>query len=380
MSYLYNTFPFEPAFAKDITIFSKTGEKYTDTFAGIGVNAFGYSYEPLLERLQQKMNRYIHLSNFIEDPDLPFVVKNLLQFSSGDLTGDVLFTNSGTEATEAALKVLLKARSGKRDKIVYFSGSFHGRTLGALAVNGEGKFRQPFEPLLTNTVELPWNDLPSLQRYFADQRDEILGVILEPIQGSGGVVPIDALFADEINNRKRDIPFYLICDEVQSGLGRSGKYFAFEHFSLKPDMIILGKAFGGGLPLGAVILLGKTAEILVPGDHGSTFAPNPVALAGARFLTEQLPTMLRDIAKSGDYLHSLLQTLPIKMVKDVRGKGLMIGLELSHPSPLLAQEAFRNHHLLLNVIHQHTIRLLPPLNITKLDIDEIFKKLESVVN
>jgi acetylornithine/N-succinyldiaminopimelate aminotransferase len=378
MSYLYKPFPIEPERATGISIFSKDGAQYTDTFSGIGVNAFGYSFPPLLTRLSQKMNRYIHLSNFLEDPDLPYVVENLLHWTGRE--GEVVFTNSGTESTEVALKALLKARNGIRNIIVYFTGGFHGRTIGSLAVMGIDKFRRPFEPLMPNTVSLPWNDKEALQRYFTDHGDQILAVILEPIQGSAGIIPIEESLANAIMEAKATIPFFLVCDEVQAGLGRSGKYFAYEHFFLKPDIVLLGKALGGGLPLGAALLLGDTAKILELGDHGSTFAPNPVALAGARFLIEKLPDLLPQIKESADYIWTLLQTLPAQKVKEIRGKGLMIGIELDKDYPKLAENALENHHLLLNVIGNKVVRLMPPLNVSKPDIDQIFKQLESVVS
>lgn len=378
MSYLYRSFPLEPANAKGCTVFSKQGISYTDTFAGIGVTLFGHSYPPLLERLHEKLNRYIHLSNFVEDPDLSYVANTLLSWTGRK--GEVFFTNSGTEATETALKVLLKARSGIREKIIYFSDSFHGRTLGALAVNGSPSLRTSFEPLLPFATKLPWNDTSSLKDYFSSHGGEVLGMIVEPIQGSAGIIPMEKSFAKTINKLKASTPFYLIADEVQSGLGRTGTLFAYEHFSLQPDIILLGKALGGGLPLGAALLLGECSTILKPGDHGSTFAPNPVALAGARFVCEQLPGMLGHVTLMGEYFREKLSSLPSERVMEIRGRGLMIGLELRETYPTLAQEAFENHHLLLNVIKNKVIRLLPPLNTTKEDIDLMTNKLEKMVN
>lgn len=377
MSFLYQPYPLVISYARGIDLYTANGDRYIDTFAGIGVQAFGHSYPPLLEKLQDKMNRMIHLSNFFLDPDLGFVTERLLALSGQK--GEVVFTNSGTEATEVALKALCKARSNSKTKIVYFSHSFHGRTLGALSVNGFERFRKPFEPLMVDTIQLPWNDQQAFRDFLKEESENLLAVMLEPIQGSAGIIPIQDDFAKVIMNAKWVSPFYLVCDEVQSGLGRTGKFFAYEHFGLKPDIVLLGKALGGGLPLGAVLLLGETVNLLQRGDHGSTFAPNPVALAGARFLLENLPGMLPIIKESSNYMMQSLQNQLIGFYKEIRGKGFMIGLELNKEYPDVIQRAMINHKLLINLINNRIIRLLPPLNISRPEIDGIVEKMTDLV-
>ncbi|WGS64871.1 aspartate aminotransferase family protein [Marinitoga aeolica] len=374
---MYDYYKMDIDYAEGINIYTKDGKKYIDTFSGIGVLALGHSNKELIERLKNKMDRYMHLSNYFLDEDAEWVANKLIELTGEK--GSVFFTNSGTEATEAALKAIKKLATKDKRKIIYFNNGFHGRTLGALSINGFENLKAPFRPLIPNCQEFVFNDVEGFKDYMEFHGDEVLAVFVEPIQGSGGIVPLTQEFADVLSYYQKEKNYILVSDEIQAGLGRTGKFYSYEHCNLKPDIITIGKAIGGGLPLGATIFLNDTANILKPGDHGSTFAPNPIALAGARFVLENIPNMLDDIKEKGKYFMEKLNSLESFEIADIRGKGLMIGIELIESSPDLKQRAFEKN-LLLNVISNNSvIRLLPALNITYEEIDIIINKLEELL-
>jgi len=374
---MYNPFDMTITRAGGIYIYSDDGLRYIDTFSGIGVSAFGHSYKPLIDRLTAKMNLYMHVSNFFVDDDAVFTADRLVGHTSCD--GRVFFTNSGTEATEAVLKAVKKASIKNKRKIIFFKDGFHGRTLGALSLNGFKKMREPFEPLLMDTYELEYNNIMEFEYFMKHNGPETVAVFVEPVQGSGGVVPMLRDFADCITQYRQKHGFFLVSDETQAGLGRTGEIYSYQNYNLHPDMITCAKALGGGLPLGAAIFLGDTADILKTGDHGSTFAPNPVALAGARFILEALPDMLSEIKEKGRYFIEKIKSIGSSKIVSVRGSGLMIGVALDREYHNIRDAAFKNERLLLNVLSNKTIRLLPPLNIEYSQIDEIVEKLKCVI-
>lgn len=374
---MYDTFPVEIERARGVYVFDKEGQKYLDTFAGIGVMSLGHSDPGLLETLKAKMDRYMHVSNFFLDEDTLVVSQKLVNFTGKN--GTVYFTNSGTEATEAALKAVKKRATAKRTKIVYFENSFHGRTLGSLSINGFKNLREPFEPLIPNTVELKFNDLSELDNFFESFGEETLAVFVEPILGSGGVVPITPEFAKAIEKYKKQYNFILVCDEIQAGLGRTGKIFSYQHYGLSPDIITVAKSLGGGLPLGATIFLENISQAFEKGEHGSTFAPNPVALAGARYVLEKVPALVEDVTKKGEYIIQSLSCKSLSKIKEIRGKGLMIGIELKESEPHLISNAL-DIGLLLNIVKGKVVRLLPALNISYTEIEEMINKLEVILD
>jgi acetylornithine/N-succinyldiaminopimelate aminotransferase len=374
---MYETFPINIDHAKGCYIYDKSERKFFDTFSGIGVMSFGHSYKPLLKTLHEKMEKYTHLSNFFLDNDAIWVAEKLESFTGKN--GTVYFTNSGTEAIEAALKAVKKRATSKRNKIVYFENAFHGRTLGALSINGFKNLREPFEPLLPNTVQLKFNDFEDLNKYFELFGEETLAVFVEPILGSGGVLPIDLNFAKELENYKKKYNFILVCDEIQAGLGRTGRIFSYQHYGLTPNIITIGKSIGGGLPLGATIFLENLSQAFEKGEHGSTFAPNPVSLAGAKFILENIPDLLTDVQEKGDYIVKSLYSKKLSKVKEIRGKGLMIGIELKDEDTSIKEKGF-NEGILLNVLKNKIIRILPPLNIKYEEIEVMLEKLEMILS
>ncbi len=357
---VYTPYEFKVEKARGIEIFTDKGV-FLDTYSGIGVLALGHSNPEVLTAMKKKLERYTHLSNYFLDEDAEEVAARLVGLSGQ--VGEVFFTNSGTEATEAALKAIKKLRKGK---IVSFVGNFHGRTIGALSLTYGKAIREPFEPLLTERVFLK----PDPEKFTSFAREnQIAGVFIECIQGNSGVLPLSEELLETISQYQREQGFILVADEIQSGLGRTGKAFAYQHFGLKPDIITVGKALGGGLPLGAALFSGFSPFKF--GEHGSTFAPNPVALAAGKIVLSKLDEdFLMQVQEKGKYFREKLAELP--WVQSVNGYGLMIGVTTENASKVKA-EAY-NRGVLLNIAGGR-IRFLPALNITIDEIDEIISRL-----
>jgi acetylornithine/N-succinyldiaminopimelate aminotransferase len=293
-------------------------------------------------------------------------------------TGQVFFTNSGTEAVEAALKaVKKKSQESGRKKIMTFSNAFHGRTLGSLSLNGFERMRKPFEPLLDNVVRIPFNNLEKFQEAIDKHINETVALFLEPIQGSGGVVKLDQASADMIKNTLGKYDVLLVCDEIQAGLGRTGKFYAYQHLGIHPDIITLGKAIGGGLPLGATVFLNGTETIFQQGDHGSTFAPNPISIAGGKVVVKKISEIMDTIEEKGAYFVSNIKQT--EKIQEIRQTGLMIGITLTEPDPKLRVKA-QEKGLLINVLNNRIIRLLPALNIEYSEMDEMIGILNELLS
>ena len=361
LSRVYDALPLKVERAHGVRISTDKGE-FIDTFAGIGVLAFGHTDEKTIEAIKEKIGRFSHTSNYFLDEDAISLGQILLRMSGGE--GEVFFTNSGTEATEAAIKAIRKLRRGK---LVSFEGNFHGRTMGALSLTHSPKLRTPFEPLLPDTVFLPLSG-----KTFEDfaGSNEIAGVFVEPVQGNSGVYPLPEELIEAISSMKEKYGFLIVADEIQSGLCRTGDFFAYQHHDLRVDIITVGKAVGGGLPLGAAIFCGVRPFAI--GDHGSTFAPNPVSLAAGKSVVERMDTTLLEGVKiKGEHLRLGIEKLA--WVKEIRGRGLMLGLS-THDPVRIKEKAF-DRGVLLNVTGG-SIRLLPALNISIDEIDEILERLD----
>ncbi|HPF16799.1 MAG TPA: aminotransferase class III-fold pyridoxal phosphate-dependent enzyme [Thermotogota bacterium] len=373
---LYKEFDFKVEKAQGVTLFDTKGNRYMDTFSGIGVLALGHSHPDVLKAQQLQMNRYEHISNFFIQDDAEDIAKVLVEKTGR--TGQVFFTNSGTEAVEAALKaVKKKSQQTGKQKVLTFSNAFHGRTLGSLSLTGFERMRKPFEPLLENIIRIPFNDVDKFRQAVDDHLEETVALFLEPVQGAGGVVKLDQAIADIITNTMGKGDVLLICDEVQAGLGRTGTFYAYQHLNLNPDIITLGKAIGGGLPLGATVFLNGTETIFQQGDHGSTFAPNPVSLAGGKVVVQEISQILDDVEKKGVYFVSRIKAHAA--IQQIRQTGLMIGITLTDPQPCLREKA-QKMGLLINVLNDRIIRLLPALNVEYSEIDEMAKLLNQLLD
>jgi acetylornithine/succinyldiaminopimelate/putrescine aminotransferase len=294
----------------------------------------------------------------------------------------IFFTNSGTEAIEGALKLARKWGKPQGKEIIFgLTDSFHGRTFGAMSITGRDKYREGYEPFLPNTCILKFNDANELE---TSVNEKTLAVVLEFIQGEGGINLVSAEYVERLNQLRSRYGFLIIADEIQSGIGRTGKLFAFEHFNIVPDIIVIAKAIGGGLPLGAFIGNDMVAKVFTPGVHGTTFGGNPVACAAGIATVREILNggVMKNAASMGSYLTSKLTELRASkpdLVADVRGRGLMVGLDLTFDGTELINQLLENK-VLLNLTNTTVVRWLPPLNIRQDELDIAIDAVSSVLS
>lgn len=354
-------------------LYDDEGNQYLDFAAGIAVMALGHADEIWVQTLFDQANRLIHVSNLYHTIPHVELAQRLVENSFADR---VFFCNSGAEANEAALKFARKyARihqqvegQEKKTKIVAFSGSFHGRTIGALSVTSKHKYREPFEPLMPGVRFATFNDLVSAREVIDPTT---CAVIVEPVQGEGGVNPANSEFLQGLRALCDEYGALLIFDEVQCGLGRSGKLWAHQIYEVTPDMMTLAKPLAGGLPIGATLVTEPIAQSLAPGDHGSTFAASPLVCKAATVVFDRVkePEFLADVSEKGAYLRDLLNDLPSGQINEVRGVGLLIGVQFDQAVLPLVHEARRRGLLVINA-GEKVLRLCPPLIITRQQIEE----------
>ncbi|MDQ7819599.1 MAG: acetylornithine transaminase [Armatimonadota bacterium] len=355
------------------------GRTYLDFVAGIAVCALGHNHPALTRAICAQAGRLLHVSNLYHIPEQVDLARWLVEHSVAER---VFFCNSGAEAVEAAIKIARKvgrADGGRRFEVIVAERAFHGRTLGALAATGQARYRQGFEPLPAGFVSVPFNDVPALR---AAVTPATCAVMLEPVQGEGGIHPATREYLAEARRLCDDHGLLLILDEVQTGMGRTGRLFAYQHFGVTPDVVTLAKGLGGGVPIGAVLARGRAAEALAPGDHGSTFGGNPLAcaaaLAVARTLDEE--DLVGRAARVGDYLAERLRALARRhpVITDVRGLGLLVAVELAtEAAPVV--DACRDRGLLVNAVQPTVLRLAPPLIIGEADVDEAIEILDAAL-
>ncbi len=362
----YNRIPLEISHGEGVHLFTKNGERYLDFFAGLAVNALGYSHPAISDAITKQLNRFSHLSNsYITDVQITFA-ESLLKYSGME---KIFLTNSGTEAVEGVLKLLRKFY-GREKKIFALTNSFHGRTYGALSLTGREKYKKPFLPLLDGIQFITFNNIKELEESIDENT---AAIFLELIQGEGGINVVSPEFAECLLNLRTKFDFAIVIDEIQSGIGRTGNGFAFDHYNLVPDILIVAKAIGGGLPLGAFLTSEKFSNVFNPGEHGTTFGGNPVACAaGTVVLKEVFENGLIDQVKSnGEYIFKELNELKKKfesIIKDVRGLGYFIGIEVENDGNKFV-EKFRDRKVLINCTNKNVLRILPPLIVQKEHID-----------
>ncbi len=348
MSDNYGTPPVVVVRGQGSYVWDGDGRRYLDMVAGIAVNALGHAHPAIQEALARQAGAYGHTSNLAIHPVGVELAERLLDIAGRP--GRVFFCNSGAEANEAAFKV---ARLTGKPTVHAAVGSFHGRTMGALSLTGQPPKREPFEPLVGGVEFFEYGEVPQL-------RDSSAAIIVEPIQGEGGVVPAP----DGYLTRLADCPALLIADEVQTGIGRTGRWLAVQHEAVAPDLITLAKGLGGGLPIGALLSFGDAADLLRPGQHGSTFGGNPFACAAALAVLDTIATdgLLDHAAELGARITTTLQALPA--VAQVRGRGLLLALVLHQPQARSIESVCRDNGVLVNAISDSVLRLAPPLNLT----------------
>ena len=359
---------------KGALIYDQDGRVYIDMGSGIGVNAFGIADDEWVAAVTAQAGKLQHVSNLYYTEPCVRLAKALCEKSS---MSKVFFSNSGAEANECAIKAARKYysdnHSGAEGEIIALKNSFHGRTVTTLSATGQDVFHKNFGPFTSGFKFVEANNCEALKNAV---NEKTAAILFECIQGEGGVNPLTKEFAETLKEMREKHGCLLICDEVQTGNGRTGKYFACEHFSLKPDIISTAKGLGGGLPIGATLFAESTACVLGAGDHGSTFGGNPIAAAGALSIVNRIDDALLDeVEAKGAYIREKLSTA--KNVKSIAGMGLMLGIEIDGDAKAVVNECLKRGVLLLTA--KQKVRLLPPLNITYEQLDTALTVLMEVL-
>lgn len=361
-------------------VWDAQGKKYLDFVSGLAVMGLGHGFSPVNKAVQKQMTQLAHVSNlYYTEPQALFARELVSKMYKGRL----FFCNSGTEANEAALKLARRhsmEKYGKaRTEIIAFEGSFHGRTMGSLSMTGQKKVRAGVGPVLPGIKHVPYDDLAAVEKAITKKT---CAVIIEPIQGENGVRTPKVTFIQKLAKLLASRNILLIFDEVQTGFGRTGSLFAYEHFRVKPDIVTMAKSIANGYPMGAMFAKEEVAESLGPGTHASTFGGNPVACAGAMAALGEIskPEFLANVREMGRYMMIKLTGMKSSApaIKEVRGLGLMVGVELGAPCAHLVEEVARKG-LLVNCAAEKTIRLLPPLNVTKAEVDRALNILGKIL-
>lgn len=351
-------------------VWDQDGNRYLDLLAGIAVNALGHAHPALVEAVSTQVATLAHISNFFASPpqlELAAALKKYGDFPEGS---KVFFTNSGAEANEAAIKIALRHRPGGR--LIALENAFHGRTLGALSITYKSQYREPFEPMTGNTTFVPANDIDALA---AELDETVAAVFMEVIQGEAGVRSLDPEYLTAAQQLAHDAGALLVIDEVQTGVGRTGTWFAHEGI-VEPDLVTMAKGLAGGVPIGAVIARPSAADALSPGQHGTTFGGNPLAAAAALAVTREVHALLPHIAELGESWRADLAKVP--GVLEVRGAGLLIAVDLDRDAAPV-QTALLDAGFITNAVASQTIRLAPPLIITAEQAAEFTTTLRDVL-
>lgn len=360
---------------KGSTFYDEDGKKYIDLGSGIGVTAFGISDDKWSKAVTEQLGKLQHTSNLYFTEPCAKLAKLLCEKANME---KVFFGNSGAEANEGAIKFARKYSFEKygegRSTIITLVDSFHGRTITTLAATGQDVFHTDFGPFTDGFKYCPANDIEALKNMITD---DVCAIMFECVQGEGGVNNLTKEFVDAINEIASENDILMVVDEVQTGNGRTGKYFAFQNFDIKPDIVSTAKGLGGGLPIGAVIFGEKVAPCVTPSSHGSTFGGNPIACAGAISIVERITDEFLDEVKAkGEHIKEFLAT--VKGVNEVTGMGLMLGISTNKNAGDIAKECLANGLLVLTA-HKNRVRLLPALNISIEELDEGLKILKEVI-
>jgi len=358
---------------KGIVVTDADGKVYLDFLGGIATSILGHAHPAIVKAVTKQVSTLGHISNFYAHPNAITLAEKLVAMT-GEKNAKVFFCQSGAEANEAAFK--LSRRTGKV-RVVAAQGAFHGRTMGALSLTGQPSKREPFLPLIKGVKHVPYGDIEAMRKAISKKTAM---VIIEPIMGEAGVVVPPADYLQQLRAICDDKGALLVIDAVQTGMGRTGDWFGYEYSGITPDVITLAKGLGGGLPLGAMIALGKAADLFQPGDHGSTFGGNPVTTAAGLAAIDVIESkkLLNKVKQQGDYLIQEIALIP--GVKEVRGAGLLIGIELETLKASDIATAMRDAGVLVNAANATTIRIAPALIVTDAQVNKfisIFKKVIS---
>ncbi|WP_071393888.1 acetylornithine transaminase [Bacillus tuaregi] len=370
----YSRWEVEPDWAEGSIMYGKDGKRYLDYTSGIGVCNLGHRPSAVEEAIQKQLKKFWHVSNLFPVEIQETAAAKLAQAAEMDL---VFFSNSGAEANEAAIKLARKATG--RTKIITFKQSFHGRTYATMSATGQDKIKHGFGPMLESFIYVPFNDLKALQDVMSD---EVAAVMLEVIQGEGGIYPASEEFLKGVEALCSQYGSLLVIDEIQTGIGRTGKPFAFQHFNLEPDIVSVAKGLGSGLPIGGIIAKSGLKEVFGPGSHGTTFGGNPLSISAAIATMDTIfqDSFLAEVNEKADFFRAELEEnlLPLANVNDIRGIGMMIGIEINQNVPDLLK-SLRSVGFIALPAGENVIRLLPPLTTTKTELEEAIAILTKVL-
>jgi acetylornithine aminotransferase len=358
---------------KGIVVTDADGTDYLDFLGGIATSILGHAHPAIIKAVSKQVSTLGHVSNFYAHPNAIVLAEKLVRMT-GDKAAKVFFCQSGAEANEAAFK--LSRRTGKV-RVVAAQGAFHGRTMGALSLTGQPAKREPFLPLIKGVKHVPYGDIGAMRKAVTKKTAM---VIIEPIMGEAGVIVPPADYLQQLRTLCDEKGALLVIDAVQTGMGRTGDWFGYEYSGITPDVITVAKGLGGGLPLGAMIALGKAAELFQPGDHGSTFGGNSVTTAAGLAAIDVIESkkLLAKVKKQGAYLIQELALIP--GVKEVRGAGLLLGIELDSLKASDIATAMRNAGVLVNAANETTIRIAPALIVTDAQINKFISIFRKVIS
>ena len=386
MSHLMNTYGRQPitfTHGKGVWLWDAQGNQYLDALAGVAVNGLGHAHPKLVKAISEQAAKLIHVSNIYHIAEQEALADKLAEISNMD---KVFFCNSGCEANEAAIKIARLYGHNKgveNPEIIVMERAFHGRTMATLSATGNRKSQAGFEPLVSGFIRVPYDDLEAIKQ-IASRKNNVVAILVEPVQGEGGVhIPADmCAYLQGLRQVCDDNAWLLMLDEVQSGIGRTGTWFAFQHTGIVPDVMTIAKGLGSGVPIGACVAKGTAAEVFTPGKHGSTFGGNPLATtAGLTTLNAIADEKLRENAQQmGDVICDGLRAAlnGLAGVVVIRNAGLMIGIELDRPCADLVKMALADK-LLINVTAEKVVRLLPPLVINAVEANELVSRLAASI-
>jgi predicted acetylornithine/succinylornithine family transaminase len=374
---VYRRLPVVFSRGKGSKIWDTQGRKYIDFLAGISVNSLGHNHPEVLKAIRQQATKLIHISNIYYSEPQTRLAELLCRISGYE---KVFFCNSGLEANEAAIKIARRfgVKNNKSGNIFSFTNCFHGRSISGITM-GSDKYKKGFGPFPEGFGKITFNDTGDLRNKI---NHDSIAVFVEPVQGEGGIIPATPEFMRELVRLCRENNVLLICDEIQCGIGRTGKFFAFEHFNIRPDIVTVAKSLGGGIPIGAVITDKNIAELFEPGDHGSTFGGNPLACASSHAVLSviQNENLIERVRITGNYFLNALKSgiSGLPGVREIRGIGLMLGVEMEYPCRPLVEKMLEKGFL-INCTSEKTLRFLPPFIISTREIDVMLRALKMCI-
>ncbi len=378
----YKRFPVTFVRGKGPFLYSDQNHEYIDCVSGIAVNCLGHSHPAMVQAAKEQSEKLFHISNLYENDMQTLLAQKLIRNSFHQ---QVFFCNSGTEANELAIKVVRKHGhkvSKTKTKILYMKESFHGRSTGSLAITGQEKYQVEFRPLMGDVVECEFNNIEMAK---ALVNEDFCGIFIEPIQGESGIREATPEFLKTLRELADQFNALLVFDEIQCGMGRMGSLFAYQQLNVIPDVVTIAKALGGGVPIGACLTREKANDVIIPGDHGSTYGGNPFVCAIAHAVLTELVDhgVVASVQERGSYIQKKLNLLRVKFpfIKEIRGKGLLLGIQFDEEAVKASDvvNAAFNNRLLLVGAGDNVVRFFPPLNITLDHIDVMINRLEQVL-